>query len=345
MTTTKTRLGEGFLSNYWKHISLGILILLGVVSMSGYKISVSGGKSWFIFLVLFTELAAGLTMFSQGFLRSEDPEAARVGYRLSITFRILMAGIGLSLFLEQSDWEWVPSMTEERLTQILESKGLKEFPITFSDFLTYEIANGLMLLVEYIFAHLIASRPQMTPIWKWMVENGWLSANSDNFPSDPALAMDAVWSVCQDRQKSTTLTEVELKRVQGELQQHQENSQKWITSTQRLSEITQTEDQDIQIQVQNIQSLIQDSQTWVSEISKTLRLQSEDPGEILDSIQMAVKENRRLTKILSNVQGRSVVVSGNERGFVCPECSTWNQTHNRTKSLPCSNCGTELINK
>lgn len=119
-------------SNNWKYYTLGLLVFSGVIIMSGYKIkALDEANSFFWSLIIFVEAAAGIMVFSQAILRSIDENQGAMMFRWSIVFRSLVALIGLVVFFESETME-------------------------LSGFLTYELANLIMIFLELMFAKLIS---------------------------------------------------------------------------------------------------------------------------------------------------------------------------------------------
>ena len=132
MNTNSTFEGLNRRPDLWKYLILGLLISSGVLLMAAYKInSLPGETGWFWGLVIFAEAAAGLLVFSQAILRRIDEIEADRMFSWSIVFRLMIAGIG-----------WVVYDESETMS--------------LSGFLTYELANGLMIFVELMFAKILA---------------------------------------------------------------------------------------------------------------------------------------------------------------------------------------------
>lgn len=135
----------------WKYYLLVTVVMLGVITMTGFKVSVSGGNAWFVGLVLFTEISAGVSMFAQTMLRQIDTEAANTAFRFSVVARLMMALVGIALFLEHAEVTYTDA---GRIASFVPG-----IAVSVSAFMTYEISNGLMLLIEYMFSKML-SRPE-----------------------------------------------------------------------------------------------------------------------------------------------------------------------------------------
>lgn len=131
-----------WLRNYRTIILLSVTII-GLIAMAVYKISVAAHNLPFILLASFAELAAGVAVFAQALLRQVDKTIADRAFKFSIYARLAMCLIGVALFVESTN-SWS-----------LAYPYFKLGAMSWAAFLTYELCNGLMLLIEYMFSHLL----------------------------------------------------------------------------------------------------------------------------------------------------------------------------------------------
>lgn len=149
MSTKLKRYQKWWRRNWRKSLLLSVTVV-GMCAMGWFKITASHDTGpAFISLVLFTEVAAGIAVFAQALLRRVNETAANKAFRYSVFARGVMAIIGLALFAETGT-------LQRDLAQQLVAPYWLPGTVSVTAFLTYEVGNGLMLLIEWMFSHLLA---------------------------------------------------------------------------------------------------------------------------------------------------------------------------------------------
>lgn len=139
------------------HHALAALTVFGAATLALYKIAVLGGAFHLWALVVMVEVFRGALMFSQAILRGKNEYAGNIGFRGSIVFTFAIAVAG-----------WYAAEGE-------------------AEAIYFQIANAMMLMLEYIFARLVetptketVSKAQydeaMQQVEKW--KQGYKSANN-----------------------------------------------------------------------------------------------------------------------------------------------------------------------
>jgi hypothetical protein len=152
---TGLRTKTDFMARNWRKALLLAVTFGGVLAMATYKYSVAGDPA-LLWIVIFTEVAAGVGVLAQALLRRVDAAAADKAFSFSVWARAAMALVGVALFWEAGTYRPEAVPTSGGLLPAGELFGFAPGAVTLTGLLTYEIGNGLMLLIEWMFSHLLA---------------------------------------------------------------------------------------------------------------------------------------------------------------------------------------------
>lgn len=127
----------------WRMLVLLSVVSLGTVCLATYKVYVAWENWAFVFLVFFTEVAAGVAVLAQALLRKQDKKIANKGFVGSIVVRVLLALIGVALFVEAAEG------TTDSFPYVLPGA------VSWTAFFTYELGSMAILLIEWLFSHML----------------------------------------------------------------------------------------------------------------------------------------------------------------------------------------------
>lgn len=272
-----------------------------------YKISVSRSDGSFFGLVLFTEAAAGVAVFAQALLRRVNPRAADTAFRISILVRILLSVVGISLFLEGGERIVNPATNE--LVAPFFSPGL----VTWTAFFTYEIGNGLLLLNEWMFSHLLEVEDTDA-----RVDLGKVEAELEVLRVDLEATNKKLEAIGSDAETIRAELDLETNDVRailaetlsvlGSLRSDNDKRRGFLEILQRAAKGKLKESEAI-------------------------------PGE-LEAIVVPLREAVRLREQLSRYAGRTINVGPNLQEFICISCGE-SSRKDRRKPPVCESCGAD----
>lgn len=310
----------------WRRALLLSVVVLGIGAMTTYKvIAIPSEELPFILIVLFVEIAAGVAVFAQSLLRKVAEEQANKAFVFSIWFRLAVAVVGIAAFIEGGELNpesWL---------------GWQAKNISWTGFLTYEIANGLMLLVEYMFSHLLSAedlsfkqeyqnskseteslKAELEALEK--VNQGmdaglgiladWAANPSGDLEFDSAGLGDGVTAIVSDVQDAFVMWSA-----------LQENWEDLIRVSDGLVNAVESGRFELD------EATLEDPGTWARHLTAS------------QSLVDKLEELRKLKKLVSNLAGKHMTVARNTRGFVCKSCNGWNE-QNQSQQPVCSSCDT-----
>lgn len=274
-----------------------------------YKTSISDADPAFRALVLFTECAAGVAVFAQALLRRVNQEAADKAFKISILVRVLLALVGVALFAEGSTLVFQEVNGEKIWTAPFLSPGR----VAFSHFLTYEIGNGLLLLIEWMFSHLLA------------------------------------WEDSDARVDLETANE-ELDKVRGEVKDLKEELDGVKTELDVLGDKLEIKTDDLGKVVRETLTILASLRTESDKRREFLKLlvkvaqgkakESDPIPEELEAIVLPLREAVQLKGQLARYKGKTINVGPNKQEFICCGCGKSSKKDRKKKPI-CEHCGTD----
>lgn len=324
--TTASTFRQTFFFRNWRELLLLTITAIGVCAMAWYKIDVAtDANAALVALVVFTELAAGVAVMAQALLRMEDKAAADKAFRFSIYARGALAATGLVLFLELATfagaWPWV-----------------KPGPMSFTAFCVYEVGNGLMLLVEWMFANIL----QHTKKYDAAAEAQRMEQERDA----ARMERDAYKGQAEESDEllevirslvAPHLLEEELRTapIANQVAETLEGYALRVLSERERAEAAEGDTETLGLLSQMVHLVRKGAPQRIKEMVERHELAERVHPDALD----ALTEAARAQAMYQEFVGRAVTVRKNVQAFYCCECHERTEI-GRGKPKVCKHCGT-----
>lgn len=309
----------------WRKSLLLIVTAGGVLAMVIYKVSVTKHNFSFVALVLFTETAAGVAVFAQALLRKISQENADKAFKYSIYARIAMAVIGVAIFIEAGQFGWVRHSISQGL--IFPFISFEVGVVSVTAFFTYEVGNGLMLLVEWMFSHLLSvedydARAQVAKLTTALDEQEQeLELARTEWDKSEAL-LEEIRAHLQTALGDDPLLNHPLPmQLAGLVEKH----------GREMGELDQAT---------LVRELITKARGGaVESVRKVAKLKSNEVEQI-GEVYQSILQLTHAQAMVKEMAGRAFTVRKNVQAFYCLECMERTEI-GRSKPKVCSQCGTE----
>ena len=342
-----------FWQRTWRKSLLFVVTAAGMASMGWFKIEASKEAGLaFMALVLFTEIAAGVTVFAQALLRRVNTEAADQAFKFSIIARIVMACIGVALFVEMGHWQkdatgnwmapyWLPGT------------------VSVTAFLTYEVGNFIMIVIEWMFSHLLAheDRDARSVLQREKKKRKKLAAKVEANTATISMLSDSIADAWAELGKLKPAARPDADVLSETIRAITTAVEETRAHMAHALGLNETDMEPHQAGVEHLPDIARD----ISEALRLARKENERARGVVKAIHGAVQGkhapdtavddsetgdalrlvyNASLSaKMVEEMKGKCFTIAPNRQAFYCKSCGARNEK-GRTAAPVCKSCGT-----